>query len=279
MRTIAALLVLGSLPLIASPAAAQTSVFFEERFDGPALDPAIWRTEALTSGPRWCQETYDYWGPGSWVDEGVECHEVAIHAPYGSATLSDGWLHFSSSNPRAYPMLYSRLPGPVQLFPTSGDFSFTLRLRYDVITDLGSGLVVFRAQDTEPVGDDPPHGRPEDIVLHLGSAFPTGILIATALGGSYDQLGVVPLDPTVPHEFKVEWVGTSAEILVDGEITYGPVTTSLRPTAVLLGNHPLYWYLAGQWTAWSLDEFRVETQGPVPVANETWGAVKARYHD
>jgi hypothetical protein len=176
-------------------------------------------------------------------------------------------------------MLYSRLPGSVQVFPTSGDFSFTLRLRYDFITGLGSGLVVYRAQDTEPVGDDPPHGRPEDIVLHTGTNSSTGISVATALDGSYDLVGEVPLDPTGPHEFKVEWVGTSAAILVDGTIIYGPVTTSLRPTAVLFGNHPLYWYLEGAWTSWSLDEFRVEVEGPVPVIEETWGAVKARYHD
>ena len=277
MRVIVAAVLLASLRLIGSPAAAQASVLFEERFDGSALDPAIWRTEVLTSGARWCQGSYDYWGPGSWVDEGLECHGVAIHAPYGSANLSDGWLHFSSSNPRAYPLLYSRLPGPVEVFPSSGDFSFTLRLRYDYLTGLGSGFVVFRAEDTEPVGVDPPHGRQEDIALHMG-ANSSGFSVATALDGSYHSVECA-LDPTQLHEVKVEWVGTSASILVDGEIIYGPVTTTLRPTAVVFGNHPLYWYLAGDWTAWRLDEFRVEIPGPVPVAQETWGAIKARYLD
>jgi hypothetical protein len=77
-------------------------------------------------------------------------------------------------------------------------------------------------------------------------------------------LGVLPVDPTDPHEIKVEWVGTSAAILVDGEIVYGPLTTSLRPTAVLFGNHPLYWYLGGAWTSWSIDEFRVEVLDSEP---------------
>jgi hypothetical protein len=277
MKPIIGLFVLVCLLSIGSVAAAD--VFFEEQFNGPTLDPAAWRTEILTSGPRWCQETSDYWGPGSWVDEGVECHGVAIHAPYGGATLSDGWLHFSSNNERCYPMLYSRLPGPVPIFPTSGDFSFTLRLRYDHLAPYGSGLVVFRAQDTEPVGDRLPHGQPEDGVLHVGTdSAQGGLRIATALGGSYQLVGVVPVDPTAPHEVRVEYLGTSAAILVDGQVIYGPVTTSLRPTAVMFGNAPLYWYLwANDWTEWSLDEFRVEVPGPVPVATTSWGAIKASY--
>jgi hypothetical protein len=279
MKTLLVSIGICALLLNGSTVSAKKSVFFEERLDGSVLDPAIWRTEVLTSGPRWCQETSDYWGPGSWVDEGVECHGVAIHAPYGSATLSDGWLHFSSTNERAYPMLYSRLPGTVPVFPTSGDFSFTLRLRYDHLAPYGAGLAVFRAQDTEPAGDRLPHGHPEDTVLHMGTdSAQGGLWIATALDGSYDPVGVVPVDPTVPHEVKVEYIGTSAAILVDGQVIYGPVTTSLRPTAVQFGSAPLYWYLwADDWTAWSLDEFRVETEEPTPVVEETWGAIKARF--
>ncbi len=279
MKPIIGLFVFTSLLSIASMAAAD--IFFEEQFNGPNLDPSVWRTEILTSGPRWCQETDDYWGPGSWVDEGVECHDIAIHAPYGSATLSDGWMHFSSSNERAYPILYSRLPGSVLVFPTSGDFSFTLRLRYDHLAPYGSGLAVFRSQDTEPVGDRLPHGHPEDVVLHMGTdAAQGGLRINTALDGSFDLVGIVPVDPTAPHEVKVVYVGTSAAILVDGQVIYGPVTTSLRPTAVLFGNAPIYWYLwADDWTEWSLDEFRVEVDGPVPVIETTWGAVKARYRN
>jgi hypothetical protein len=272
MRTVASLLAVAGVLALAIPVGADPVIFFEEQFNGP-LDSTVWRAEVLTSGPRWCQETYDYWGPGSWVDEGVECHGIAVYPPYGSANLSDGWLHFSSSNPRAY----SRLPGPVEVFPSSGDFSLSLRLRYDFLTGLGSGFVVFRTEDTEPLGGDPPHGRQEDIALHMG-ANSSGFSIATALDGSYHSVECA-LDPTQLHQVKVEWVGTSASILVDGEIIYGPVTTTLRPTAVMFGNHPLYWYLAGDWTAWSVDEFRVETQGPVPVTNETWGAIKARYLD
>jgi hypothetical protein len=278
MRTLLVSIGLAAALLPGSTANAEKNVFFAEHFDGPTLDPAIWRTEVLTSGPRWCQETEDYWGPGLWVDEGVDCHGIAIHAPYGSATLSDGWLHFSSNNDHAYPMLYSRLPGSVQVFPTTGDFSFTLRLRYDLLTGYGSGLIVYRAVDTEPAGDGPPHGRQEDIALHMGTdAAQGGLRILTALDGSYRLVGVVPVDPTEPHEVKVAWIGSSAEIRVDGEIIYGPVSTSLRPTAVLFANHPLYWYLGGAWTAWSLDEFRVETEGTTQAADESWGAIKARF--
>jgi len=144
-------------------------VFFEEQFNGPAMDPTAWRTEILTSGPRFCCDTTAPWSPGHWVEEGEECHGVAAYSPYGSATLAGGLLSLSSSNVRAFPALMSRLPGPVPVFPASGDFTFEVRMRYDRVTPWGDGVVVAQAQSTEPVGDNWTFGTPEDVVLHLWS--------------------------------------------------------------------------------------------------------------
>ena len=127
----------------------KASVFFEEQFNGPTLDSHVWRTEILTSGSRWCPVESP--GPGYWVDEGVECHGVAVYSPYGSAILSDGSLHMSSSNDRAFPYLMSRLPGATPLFPASGDFTFEVRMHFDRTTPWGTLLDgTPRCQSTDP---------------------------------------------------------------------------------------------------------------------------------
>jgi len=53
MKAIVGVFMFFSLFSVGSAATAE-DVFFDEQFNGPALDPAVWRTEILTSGPRWC---------------------------------------------------------------------------------------------------------------------------------------------------------------------------------------------------------------------------------
>jgi hypothetical protein len=275
MRT---LIVLSVLP-IGSLAGAQDTVFFEEQFNGPTLDPSTWRTEILTSGPRWCQATYDFWGPGSWVEEGIGCQGVAAYSPYGSASLSDGWLHMLPTNDRAYPLVASRLPGPAPVFPASGDFTMKLRVCYDRVTGYGSGLAVFQTQSTEPSGENPPWGRSQDVVFELATDSGTGgVGVATALGGSLQEVAIVP-GLTDVHEFDLTCVGTSYTISADGQVIFGPVSSALRPTAVAMGNPNIAVWGPTDWTSWSIDYLRVEVHGPTPVADHSWGAIKAMYRD
>ena len=279
MRTPVAAFALLGLLMIASTAMADPIVFFEEQFNGPNLDSAIWRTEILTSGPRWCQETDDFWGPGSWIEEGIECHGVAAHSPYGSASVSDGWLHMLPTNDRAYPLVASRLPGSVPAFPASGDFTMKLRMHYDRVTPWGSGLAVFQTQSTEPSGDNPPWGRQEDVVFELATDSGTGgVGVTTALGGFLQEVAVVP-GPTDVHESDLTCVGTSYTISADGQVIFGPVSSALRPTALVMGNPNIAFWGSTDWTSWSIDYFRVEVPGPTPVAEKTWGALKSMYRD
>ena len=279
MRTPAAAFALLGLLMIASTAMADPIVFFEEQFNGPTLDPSTWRTEILTSGPRWCQATGDFWGPGSWVEEGIGCQGVAAYSPYGSASLSDGWLHMLPTNDRAYPLVTSRLPGSVPVFPTSGDFTMKLRMSYDRVTPWGSGLAVFQTQSTEPSGENPPWGRSEDVVFELATDSSLGgVGVATALGGSLQTVAIVP-GLTDVHEFDLTCVGTSYTISADGQVIFGPVSSALRPTAVAMGNPNIAFWYPTDWTSWSIDYFRVEVPGQVPVAEKTWGALKSMYRD
>jgi hypothetical protein len=255
-------------------ARAEGSVFFEEQFSGPTMDPSIWRTEILTSGPRWCDTNPGQGaGPGVWVDEGSACYGVAAYSPYGTAVLSDGLLQVSSDNGQACPYLVSRIPGPVQLFPPTGDFSVKVRMRYDRLTPWGSGIVILQKDNTEPAGTNPP-GSSENVVLMML----WGESIVSGLGGTFGNVAPMP-PPYQMHEFELACLGSSYTISVDGQVVYGPVTSTLRPTAVEIGNALLaYWYPT-DWQEFSVDYIRVEVPEPVPVAERTWGSLKAMYRD
>jgi hypothetical protein len=270
MRTPVAALALFGLLMIASTVMADPIVFFEELFAGPTLDSAVWRTEILTSGPRFCPDSYPG-GPGHWVDEGVECHAVAAYSPYGNAPLSDGLIHVSSTNGRAFPFLVSRLPGPVPTFPTSGDFTLTVRMRFDRITPWGTFVDALDMESTEPIGTNNP--GPEQNVLHIAA---DGLY--SFLSGSMERIADVP-SPTEFHDFGLECVGNLFTVTIDGQVVYGPVASDMRPTAICLGNPVLaYWYPT-DWTSLSVDDIRVEEPGPVPVTERTWGSLKAMYRE
>jgi len=279
MRTPIAVFALLGLLMIASTAMADPIIFFEEQFTGPTLDPAAWRTEILTSGPRFCHDTSGPFAPGHWIDEGVECHGIAAYSPYGSAVLSGGLLALSSSNVRAFPILLSRFPGSVPVFPPSGDFTLKLRMRYDRVTPWGVGIVVLQKDSTEPIGDNYVFGPAEDILLQMWCDNPGGpISVYTAIGGSFQWVADAP-PATEFHEFELDCAGTSFTISVDGEVVYGPVSSAMRPTAVSMGNDSIAFWYPTDWTSFSIDYFRVEVPGQVPVAEKTWGALKSMYRD
>jgi len=262
--------------VIAFPATAQPIVFFEEEFNGPALDPSIWRTEIITSGPRWCDTYPGAWeGPGTWVAEGSACYGVAAYSPYGTAALAGGLLQLSSTNGQACPYVVSRFPGSAPIYPMTGDFTMRVRMRFDHITWYGTFLVVLQTQSTEPVGGNPV-GRWDDVLLMIAGDGSEGFELYSALDGSCDPIAFVPSASEL-QEFALECVGSYFTVRAGGEIVYGPVTSTLRPAAVFMGNPVLAYWGPTDWCWFSVDYLRVEVPGTVPVEGTSWGAVKALY--
>jgi hypothetical protein len=261
MKALMGVMLVLALLSIGAFAEAQDAVFFEEQFDGPTLDPAAWRTEMLTSGPRFCLDTTEPWSPGHWVDEGVACHGVAAYSPYGSAILSDGLLHMSSSNVRAFPVLLSRLPGSSPLFPPSGDFTLKVRMRYDRVTPWGTGIQVFQTQSTEPSGSNS-LATPQNVLLHIWCDDPGGgIDVFTAIGGSLVQVADVS-PATEFHLFELDCAGNMLAIRVDGQIVFGPAGSDMMPTAAVMGNAAVAFWYPTDWTSFSVDYVRVGVPAP-----------------
>lgn len=190
--------------------------------------------------------------------------------PIWSAPLSEGMLHMSSTNGQACPYLVSRLPGGVPLFPAMGDFTLTVRMRFDHVTPWGTFFVVLQSQSSEPSGSAP-LGQYEDVLMAISAAN-----LTSGLSGQYITFGMLA-SPTELHEFSLECVGTIYTIRVDGQVAYGPIASTLRPTCVYMGNQVLaYWYPT-DWCYLSMDDIRVEVPGPVPVGTTSWGSIKAMY--
>ncbi len=276
MKSLIASFAFLGLVLVGSYVTAQTEIFFEETFDGPTLDPSVWRTEILTTGPRFCLDTSAPWSPGHWIDEGLGCHDVVAYSPYGSAILSSGMLHMSSSNVRAFPVVLSRLPGMVPVFPPAGDFTMKLRMRYDVVTPWGDGVQVYQTPSTEPIGGNTTPTL-QNLLLHIWCDNPGGgIDVYTVIGGSLVQVANVS-PATEFHQFEMACIGTLYTISVDGQVVFGPVESDMRPTAVVMGNAAVAFWYPTDWTSFTVEDLRVEVPGSVEVVSKPWGAVKAMY--
>ena len=260
LRAFIALLALAGSLSVAGPGAAQSTVFFEENFNGP-LDASAWRTEIVSSGPRWCTSSPGSWGGvGYWIDEELPCYGVAAYSPYGIVSFSGGMLYFSSHNGAACFYLVSRLPGSIQLFPSTGDFTLRMRLRYTHVTSWGTFVVVVQTPSTEPSGTNPV-AVPEGVLMMIGASDGSWD-ISSALEGSFEQVALVPSTVYELHEFALDCLGTSFTIRLDGQVVYGPVSSALRPTAVWMGNPARSNNDLSDWEWFSVDYLRVEVPTP-----------------
>jgi hypothetical protein len=272
--------VIGGWFLAGLIAPVQATTFFEEQFDGPTLDSSVWRSEVQTAGVRWCDlNAGAWWGQGTWVEEGSECYGAFPFTPYGAAILSNGLLRQSAMSGFTFPFLVSRLPGSIEVFPPSGDFSLEVKMRYVYRTAMGVGLVVYQTQDTEPSGANPPV-QLDNVLLNVWAD--PDLKVKTAIeGASGGELVTVALvtSPDLFHEYTLDCVGNTFTISVDDQLVYGPVTSTLRPTAVWIGNPALIYTHITEWGCINVDYFRVELPGPVPAVVVPWGGLKASYRD
>ena len=98
------------------------------------------------------------------------------------------------------------------------------------------------------------------------------------MDGIWHIVGFVP-SPYDFHEFVVACAGSSYTISVDGQPMFGPVTSDLRPSAINMGNADVAFWGDTDWSTFTVDDIRVDVPGPVPVAAESWGRIKARFKD
>jgi hypothetical protein len=232
-------------------AAAQSwQLYFEDNFDGSAIDDSIWNTELATSGERLCEFDINL-PPLVWQDISVEpWYGVTETPPYGAITVAGGLASFSAGHLRAFPYIWCGPPSRSSPFPATGDFIYEFRWKLDSPGSHGDGVFTPFWPNTEPEGDNNPFG--------LAS---WGLWGATGSGWSISSpAGFVPvLAPLEFHTFRLECINGEYSQYVDGDLSTGPTTSSERPNVIWIGNPVFAWWShpSDDWSDFTIDYIRV----------------------
>jgi hypothetical protein len=240
----------------ASPSASST---FDDEFDGSSIDSTLWNTDVATSGNRFCNDSPDS-DTGVWTDISSDpsCHGVLVSPPYASVTEGGGLASFSAPPGHAFGYLVAGPPSR-HPFPSAGDFTLELRMRYDVSAQDGDGVMVQSTDNADPVGTNSPlTGR----VLQVWND-PGGVGHVALLG---DDTTVA--DASAFHDYRLEYAGGAYSLFVDGALVKGPIASSIRPSTIWLGHPDAVWWGSSPWSAFSVDFIRVTTPRPGPPPGE-----------
>lgn len=244
--------------LMLVPSAEGTQTFFQDDFDGTAIDSTKWNTDIVTTSKRWCSTTVEghHWSPGNWQDVEVEsCHGVTQAPPYGAVTVSGGQASFSAGYLRTFPYIWAGPPSRPSPFPATDDFILEIRMRYDSLRGHGDGLVALFWENTDPVGDNPPiPGGLEEVLLLIWADAGEGCRVIT-LGET-----ISVSDPLAFHDYRLEYIGGEYSLYVDDTLRVGPTASSLRPNTIWMGNPVLTHWGVGDWSDFTIDFVRVTSK-------------------
>jgi Tol biopolymer transport system component len=212
------------------------SFFFD---DFTEINSDTWNTSIATSGVRWCGSA---WG------------NCGISGPHGSLSIVGSGAEFGS-NGRSFPYIWRGPPSRQSPFPSSGDFALETRIKFH---DLGNhGPDAIRIQNwpnTDPQGTNTPF---------IGSIFnvhaDTGGLRAVLFGTPH---GIA--NPGLPHTYRVEYVGGTYTLYVDG-VKRGEHASEARPNVIMLG-YPLATALASNWSDFNVAWVQVLSGGSAAPA-------------
>lgn len=232
-------------------APADSSSTFDDEFDGSSIDSTLWNTDVATSGRRFCNDSPDS-DTGVWIDISVDpsCHGVLVSPPYASITEGGGVASFAAPPGHAFGYLVAGPPSR-HPFPSAGDFVLELRMRYDVTSQDGDGVMVLDTDNADPVGTNSPLAVR---VLQVWNGFGgSGVSVL----GNY-----VPVaDPSVFHDYRLEYTGGVYSLFVDGALAHSPIASAIRPSTIWLGHADAVWWGSSPWTSFSVDSIRVTPSG------------------
>ncbi len=188
------------------------TTYFADNFNGTAINPVKWNTSLSTSGNRWCSSVINnFYDPGEWIDPATAvCQGVTQAAPDGAIAVGGGVATFSSSAPYTFPYIWRGAPTRPSPFPSTGDFTFTTRIRYTSLAGNGAGVNVLSWSNTSPTGDNPSSGQ----MWILGIWGDTGHGGPWLIwGGSAVTLNIAP---NAYHQYQLKNTTGMYSLTVDG---------------------------------------------------------------
>jgi len=230
----------------------QLSTVFEDNFDGIALNSSKWNTDHATSGARWCGGLS--WGdPGTWIDAKIDsCEGTPETLPYGTVMLDSGLASFSSGLKRAFPYICSGPSNEPSPFPSTENFIFEIRMKYNSIAAHGDGIFANLWEDTMPTGDNSPL---------LNGIYSIWADSANGLRTSILGQKTYIFNPLNFHTYRLEFIDAKYSLFVDGVKKIDSIDSSLRPTAIWIGNPIFTHWGVSDWSDFTIDYVRVTIPG------------------
>ena len=223
---------------------------FSDEFDSSSISN-LWNTNHKISGKRWCGE--DSGAPnamGTWVNYNSEaCGTLMQTTPYGVINLTNGAAKFSSPPSRTFPYIWSGPPSKESPFPATGDFTLEMKMRFEDLSNFGVGLYARHWENSNPVGNNPPKSLANTAMRVWGD-------VGGVKARIFDQT-ITVADPTSDHVYRLELREESYQLFIDGISVSGPVTSTVRPNTLWIGNPYISSLGDGIWTSVVIDYVRV----------------------
>ena len=239
------------------PASSFAVTWFEDNFDGTAIDATKWNTSIATGPTRWCGNVNNDMLAGAWLDPSTTtaCHGITSAAPpYGSISVSGGQANFSAGTGQNFPFIWRGVPSRPSPFPPTGAFTMETRVSFVSAGTNGSFLLANENLNTDPTGTHAPGGTG----LGVFGINPTGPLF---LGTQYTAAAGY-------HTYRLEFDGINKYTLyIDSVLTAGPTTSTRKVNNFMMGNPLFAFWCACEWADFQIDYFRVTIPGyPRPKA-------------
>lgn len=240
--------------------------FFQDNFNGSAIDSTKWNSTFATSGLRWCSSTVANHedNPGLWLNPSLTpCQGITQSPPLASISLGGGSATFSSFSSHAAPYIWSGPPSKASPFPNSGNFVLEVKMRYNQFNGFGDGFFVTSWNNTTPAGDNPPGGQQRILLIWGDSQGLTVQLLGNESTTLPNQYGM--------HDYLLEYANGKYSLFVDGSPILAPIASTARANTIWVGNPVFTFWGISNWSSFSLSLVRVNTpsiqlsptQGPI----------------
>ncbi|GEM_PF-1941883 len=240
--------------------------YFFDDFNDTSIDSTKWDINNLVSGKRWCaDDVSNLYASGVWFDvASSSCHGTLDSLPLGNVNVANGEVAFSAPTSRSFPYMSSGPPNNF-IFPPTGDFAFEIRLKFNSVTLHGTGAVALYWGDTTTLGNNPPKGPDEGLfgIWNDGYTQVRAVLLGqnVFLGRTFDY-----------HKYRLEYQGGKYSVFFDDRLVVSPSSSSVRPTAILIGNPAFAFWNPWDWSDFSIDYVKVEKLdlAPEPFLELPW---------
>jgi hypothetical protein len=242
------------------------SSFFQDNFNGSAIDSTKWNSTFGTSGLRWCSSTIANHedNPGLWLDPSLApCHGIIQNPPFATISVGGGSATFSSFSSMAAPYIWSGPPSKPSPFPSTGNFLLEVKMQYNQFNGSGDGFFVTSWNNANPAGDNPPGGQQRVLLIWGDNQGLTVQLLGNESTTLANQYGM--------HDYLLEYANGKYILYVDGFPILAPITSNARANTIWIGNPVFRFWGIDNWSSFSLSQVRVNipsiqlspTQGPV----------------